>query len=74
MSRYRTVPLTFIEKELGFDNLAQAREFLQEHRAGIFTNPNSPDAQAVVDCRPASAPLAQVYEEKYRKIQIRGAV
>lgn len=72
--RYRTIPLSFIEKELGFDSTLQAREFLQEHRAATFTNPNSPDAQAILDCKPASAPLAQVFEEKYRKVQIRGAV
>ncbi|KAI0343121.1 hypothetical protein BDW22DRAFT_1329180 [Trametopsis cervina] len=71
---YRTIPLTFIEKELGFDTSTQAREFLQEHRGAFFQNPNSPDTETIIDCKPAFSPLAQVFEEKYRKVQIKGAV
>jgi len=71
---YRTIPLIFIEKELGFDSSIQAREFIQEHRAAFFQNPNSPDSESVLDCKPAAAPLAQVFDEKYKKVQIKGAV
>ncbi|KAH9933307.1 SAC3/GANP/Nin1/mts3/eIF-3 p25 family-domain-containing protein [Fomitopsis serialis] len=71
---YRTLPLSFVQNELAFDGLAQAREFLTEHRAGIFQNPDAPDAEKILDCKPAGAPLAQVLEEKYRKVQIKGAV
>ncbi|KAH9852042.1 SAC3/GANP/Nin1/mts3/eIF-3 p25 family-domain-containing protein [Lenzites betulinus] len=71
---YRTVPLSFIQSELAFETPAAAREFLVEHRAGFFQNPNSPDEEAVLDCKPASPQLAQIYEEKYRKVQIKGAV
>ncbi|KAI0820347.1 SAC3/GANP/Nin1/mts3/eIF-3 p25 family-domain-containing protein [Trametes gibbosa] len=71
---YRTVPLSFIHSELAFETAAAAREFLVEHRAGFFQNPNSPDEEAVLDCKPASPQLAQIYEEKYRKVQIKGAV
>ncbi|KAF7797191.1 hypothetical protein EIP86_008383 [Pleurotus ostreatoroseus] len=70
---YRTLPLPFIQTELGFDTLAQAREFLMEHRAP-FQNPNSGDEQKVLDCKPAALPLMQAFEEKYRKVQIKGAV
>lgn len=68
------MPLSFIQNELAFESLAAAREFLVEHRVGFFQNPNSPDADAVLDCKPASPQLAQIYEEKYRKVQIKGAV
>ena len=66
--------MTFIQNELAFDTPAAAREFLVEHRAGFFTNPNAPDADAVLDCKPAGPQLAAVYEEKYRRVQIKGAV
>lgn len=72
--RYRTVPLPFIQNELAFEGAAAAREFLVEHRVGFFQNPNAKDEEAVFDCKPASALLAQIYEEKYRKVQIKGAV
>ncbi|KAI0766582.1 SAC3/GANP/Nin1/mts3/eIF-3 p25 family-domain-containing protein [Trametes elegans] len=71
---YKTLPLPFIQDELGFETLTAAREFLVEHRAGFFQNPNSPDADAVLDCKPAGPQLAQTYEEKYRRVQIKGAV
>ncbi|KAI0084493.1 SAC3/GANP/Nin1/mts3/eIF-3 p25 family-domain-containing protein [Irpex rosettiformis] len=71
---YKTISLTFIERELGFDSLIQAREFLQEHNAAFFQNPNSPDTELVLDCKPVQGTLMTTYEEKYRKVQIKGAV
>ncbi|EJF64140.1 hypothetical protein DICSQDRAFT_54014 [Dichomitus squalens LYAD-421 SS1] len=71
---YRSLQLSFIQNELAFDTLAAAREFLAEHRAAFFQNPNSPDPEKVLDCKPAGSPLASVFEEKYRKVQIKGAV
>ncbi|KZT09923.1 uncharacterized protein LAESUDRAFT_734984 [Laetiporus sulphureus 93-53] len=71
---YLTLPLPFIQNELAFETLAQARDFLIEHGAGFFQNPNEPDTQKVLNCKPAQAPLAQVFEEKYRRVQIKGAV
>ncbi|KAI0825895.1 SAC3/GANP/Nin1/mts3/eIF-3 p25 family-domain-containing protein [Irpex lacteus] len=71
---YKTISLAFLEKELGFDSLIQAREFLQEHNAAFFQNPNNPDTELVLDCRPTQGTLMATYEEKYRKIQIKGAV
>ena len=66
--------MSFIQNELAFDSLALAREFLTENKAGIFQNPNAPDTDKVLDCKAAGAPLAQALEEKYRKVQIKGAV
>ncbi|CDO75831.1 hypothetical protein BN946_scf184951.g29 [Trametes cinnabarina] len=72
---YRTLRVTFLQQELAFDTAEAVREFLVEHRAGFFTNPNAEDqAQLVLDCKPAGTELAAVYEEKYRKVQIKGAV
>ena len=66
--------MSFIQNELAFDSLAQVRDFLTDSRAGVFQNPNAPDTEKILDCKPAGAPLAQVLEEKYRKVQIKGAV
>jgi SAC3 family protein LENG8/THP3 len=45
-----------------------------EHRSGLFRNPNSADEEKTLDCKAAAQPLTQIYEEKYRKVQIKGAV
>lgn len=46
-----------------------------EHKVGsAFTNPNSPDSEKVVDCKSALQELNKVYEEKYRKVAIKGAI
>lgn len=71
---YKTLSLPFIHRELAFDSLAEARDFLMNHKCAFFTNPNSPDEQKVLDCKPAVPELAKVFEEKYRKIIIKGAV
>jgi hypothetical protein len=44
------------------------------HRAAQFVNPNSPDAEKILDCKAASTELPAVLEEKYRKVQIKGAI
>jgi len=71
---YLTLPLLFIHQELAFDSITQARDFLMSHSASFFTNPNGPDIEKVFDCKPAMFQLAQAYEEKYRKVEIKGAV
>ncbi|KAA1468774.1 hypothetical protein DENSPDRAFT_794948 [Dentipellis sp. KUC8613] len=71
---YQKISLSVIQQELAFDNYVQARDFLVLHGAAFFTNPNSRDEEKLLDCRAAAAPLAQVFEEKYRKVQIKGAV
>ncbi|KAK0467286.1 SAC3/GANP/Nin1/mts3/eIF-3 p25 family-domain-containing protein [Desarmillaria tabescens] len=71
---YKTLPLSFIHNELAFDDIESAREFLTEHSSFFFTNPNSPDTEKILDCRPILPNLTQAYEEKYRKVGIRGAI
>ena len=72
--RYRALQLVFIQTELAFDTPADARTFLNEHGINSYQNPNSPDEDAILDSKPAQSVLAQVFEEKYRKVQIKGAV
>ncbi|KAG8220903.1 SAC3/GANP/Nin1/mts3/eIF-3 p25 family-domain-containing protein [Butyriboletus roseoflavus] len=52
---YRTLTLSFIQNELAFDTLSEAQTYLHTHRAAVFTNPNSPDREKVVDCKAAFA-------------------
>ncbi|KAH8071801.1 SAC3/GANP/Nin1/mts3/eIF-3 p25 family-domain-containing protein [Cristinia sonorae] len=71
---YRSLPLAFIQSELAFDTPADARAFLSEYGVNAFQNPNSPDEEAILDCKPSHPILTQAFEEKFRKIQIKGAV
>ncbi|KAG5647885.1 hypothetical protein DXG03_007809 [Asterophora parasitica] len=71
---YRTIPLAFIHNVLAFDTLDAARVFLVDHSASFFTNPNEPDSTKTVDCKPASLQLAHIFEDKYRKVLIKGAI
>ncbi|KAJ7173797.1 SAC3/GANP/Nin1/mts3/eIF-3 p25 family-domain-containing protein [Mycena filopes] len=71
---YKSIPLSFVQQELAFDNAEQAREFLAEHSAAYFTNPGSPDGEKTLDCKPAGTQLNQAFETKYRKVLIKGAI
>ncbi|KAK7687971.1 hypothetical protein QCA50_009190 [Cerrena zonata] len=71
---YRALPLAFMQNELAFDGLPEARKFITDHNAAHFTNPNDPEAKLILDCKPVAAVLNQIFEEKYRKVQIKGAV
>ncbi|KAI9464164.1 SAC3/GANP/Nin1/mts3/eIF-3 p25 family-domain-containing protein [Boletus coccyginus] len=71
---YRTLTLAFIRNELAFDTLLETQTYLHTHRAAVFINPNSPDREKVLDCKVASPLITQAYEEKYRKVAIKGAV
>ena len=73
-TRYRTISLSFIHQELAFDSLALAREFLVNHSAAFFTDSASPDAAKILECKPAFPSLSQAYTEKYRKVNIKGAI
>jgi hypothetical protein len=72
--RYISVPLVFIVDELAFENTPEALEFLSSHGCAVFTDPNHPDTEKMFDCKSASAPLAKLMEEKFRKVQIKGAI
>lgn len=72
--RYKTISLVCIQNELAFDSADLARTFLVEHSAAFFINAHSPDEQKTLDCKSAMPHLAQVLEEKYRKVMIKGAI
>jgi hypothetical protein len=72
--RYLRLSLTVLHKELAFESPTEARDFLSTHSAAFFTNPNSADSEKTLDCKAAVSPLSQVYEEKYRKVLIKGAI
>jgi SAC3 family protein LENG8/THP3 len=74
LSRYLKLPLSFIKEELAFEHFGEARDFLMNHSSAFFSNPNSPDSEKTLECKPAAAQLAQVFEEKYRKVSIKGAI
>ncbi|KAF5309282.1 hypothetical protein D9611_014670 [Ephemerocybe angulata] len=71
---YKEVPLTFITKELAFETLEDARLFLADHGADTFKDPRHPDSQKVLECKSAHAKIAEVFEEKYRRVLIKGAI
>lgn len=69
-----TIPLSFIEKQLSYDSLGAARESLVAHNAAIFKNPYDFDADKLLDCKAAFPLLAATFEEKYRKVGIKGRI
>lgn len=71
---YRTISLLFLQRNLAFDSLEDTNTFLVTHSAAVFTNPSSPDIDKIVECKTANQKLAQVFEEKYRKVLIKGAI
>ncbi|KAF8159789.1 SAC3/GANP/Nin1/mts3/eIF-3 p25 family-domain-containing protein [Crassisporium funariophilum] len=71
---YPRINLAFLQKTLAYDAVEDAYKFLVDHQAAIFTNPYSPDIEKVIDCKPANQKLAQVFEEKYRKVTIKGSI
>ncbi|KXN81539.1 hypothetical protein AN958_04476 [Leucoagaricus sp. SymC.cos] len=71
---YRTIPLTFIHKKLAFDSLEATSKFLFDHSCAFFTDANVADNQKNLDCKRASLNLPEVYETKYRKVGIKGAI
>ncbi len=72
--RYQRLSLAFIHQELAFDSLNHVQEFLMSHRAAHFVNPNNSDAEKILDCKTVSMELPAVLEEKYRRVQIKGAI
>jgi len=71
---YRTISLGFLQTTLAFETLEDTNTFLVTHSAAVFTNPSSPDIDKIVECKSANQKLAQVFEEKYRKVMIKGAI
>lgn len=72
---YSQLSLPFITKLLAFDdNFEETRRFLADHGADTFKDQRHPDSQKVLDCKAAHAKVLQVFETKYRKVLIKGAI
>jgi SAC3 family protein LENG8/THP3 len=71
---YRTISLSFIAQELAWDTAEEARDFLIAQGAAFFTNPNSPDTEKELEGKPTVPQLTRSFEEKYRKVGIKGAI
>ncbi|KAI0044526.1 hypothetical protein FA95DRAFT_1544980 [Auriscalpium vulgare] len=71
---YQKITVSWLVQELAFDDAADACKFLEDHRAATYANPNSPIAERILECRSLGSELPQVLEEKYRKVQIKGAI
>jgi len=74
--RYKTLPVSYLLKELGYEDneLPRLIKFLTEHSASIFTNPNAPEREFIVDLKSALAGVVQAQAAKYTKVGIKGQV
>ncbi|KAF9054572.1 SAC3/GANP/Nin1/mts3/eIF-3 p25 family-domain-containing protein [Panaeolus papilionaceus] len=71
---YKTLPLSFIQNSLGFDATDDLRTFLSGHNLAVFSNPNSPESERMLDCKAIAGEVIKVYQEKYRRAIIKGAI
>lgn len=71
---YISLSLTFLETELAFDDMEQLIVFLTEHSSALFVDPSKPPREKLLDCKAIQPHLAKVFEEKYRKVGIKGAI
>lgn len=74
--RYKTLPISYLLKELGYEDneLPRLIKFLTEHSASIFTNPNAPERDFIVDVKSALPGVLQAQVAKYTKVGIKGQV
>ena len=68
------MPVAFIQSELAFESVTHAVEFLKNHNAGVFQNPNVPDQDKILACRSVQGALSEVFVERYRKATIKGRI
>ncbi|KAI0033678.1 SAC3/GANP/Nin1/mts3/eIF-3 p25 family-domain-containing protein [Vararia minispora EC-137] len=71
---YQKLPLTVIMQELAWDSTREVYEFLVKHGAACFANPNALDDDKELACKQAAPALQKAFEEKFRRVQIKGAV
>ena len=68
--RYKQIPISFLQNELCLETPEGTHQFLQEYGCAIYT----PDAKSV-DCNAIDqVTLQKTFEQKYRKINIKGAI
>jgi hypothetical protein len=74
--RYKTLPVNYLLNELGYEDneLPRLIKFLTEHSASIFTNPNAPEREFIVDLKSALPGVLQAQAAKYTKVGIKGQV
>ncbi|KAL1731142.1 SAC3/GANP/Nin1/mts3/eIF-3 p25 family-domain-containing protein [Schizophyllum commune] len=67
---YKQIPISFLQNELCLETPEGTHQFLQEYGCAIYT----PDAKSV-DCNTIDqVTLQKTFEQKYRKINIKGAI
>jgi len=73
---YKALPVGYLLKELGYEDneLPRLIKFLTEHSATIFTNPNAPEREFIVDLKSALPGILQAQTAKYTKVGIKGQV
>jgi len=73
---YKTLPVNYLLNELGYEDneLPRLIKFLTEHSASIFTNPNAPEREFIVDLKSALPGVLQAQAAKYTKVGIKGQV
>ena len=70
LPRYKQIPISFLQNELCLETPEGTHQFLQEYGCAIYT----PDAKSV-DCNAIDqVTLQKTFEQKYRKINIKGAI
>lgn len=74
--RYKTLPIGYLLKELGYEDneLPRLIKFLTEHSASIFTNPNAPERDFIIDLKAALPGVLHAQAAKYTKVGIKGQV
>lgn len=77
LNSYMTLPIATIAKELAFDEVPQAHDFLTAHGIAIYSaakNPTASLSERSIDCKAAFPIITRVYEEKTRRIAIQGSI
>ncbi|KAF9564255.1 hypothetical protein CPC08DRAFT_660731 [Agrocybe pediades] len=75
MSRaYKKLSFTFLQTTFAFETTEEIKQFLADHQVNSYINPNVPDNEKMLDTKPMLPELTKIYEEKYRKVMIKGAI
>jgi hypothetical protein len=72
--RYLTISLAHVHSEFAFQTMEETISFLTDHESAHFVDPSKPDSEKQLDCKAIFKHIPAQYEEKYRKVGIRGAI
>ncbi|KAL1746823.1 SAC3/GANP/Nin1/mts3/eIF-3 p25 family-domain-containing protein [Schizophyllum fasciatum] len=67
---YKQIPISFLQNELCLETLEGTHQFLQDFGCSVYTTDNKSVDCAAID----QATLQKSFEQKYRKINIKGAI